>query len=194
MKEPLLYKILHPLIRFVVWFFLRPQVKGLENLKEESYILAGNHTNNLDCLLLIATNKKVIHFLGKDSLFKGLKKGLFKNMGVIPVDRTKKSPLSITKAKEVLNNNGVVCIFPEGTINRTNNIIMPFKYGAVKIAKDSNKKIVLFAIKGKYKLFKKSISITYSKPYVLKKDLTEENNAIMEIVTKMLGEKENEYI
>lgn len=186
MKEPILYKILKPIIKFLVKIIFHPKVVGLENLNEDSYILAGNHTSILDCILIIATNKKVVHFLGKDELFKGMKKGLFKNMGVIPVDRKRKSPQSIVMAEEVLNSDGVVCIFPEGTINKTNNVIMPFKYGAVKIANDTNKKIVLFAIKGKYKIFGKSICIEYNKPYRLEKDLETENNNIMAKVTSML--------
>jgi len=37
-------------------------------------ILAGNHTNNFDSVLLLATTKRQIHFLAKDELTKGIKK------------------------------------------------------------------------------------------------------------------------
>ena len=52
--------------------------------------------------------------------------------------------------QKVVIDNKVIGIFPEGTINRTEDIIMPFKYGAVKMSKETNKLLVPFAINNKY--------------------------------------------
>lgn len=57
-------------------------------------------------------------------------------MGCIPVDRKIHDENAKSEAIEVLKNNEVIGIFPEGTVNRTNDIILPFKYGAVSFAKD----------------------------------------------------------
>ena len=72
MKEPVLYKIVRPIIKIVFVVLFRPKIIGLENInKDGKLVLAGNHTSYLDCLLLISSTKRVIHFLAKDSLVKG---------------------------------------------------------------------------------------------------------------------------
>lgn len=111
-----LYKILRPLIVLVTKVFLRPRFIGLDNIpKDKNYILAGNHTHNLDCFLLITASKKDVHFLAKQELFKGLKGLIFNNMGLIPVDRKKHTTKAFDKSIQFLNNNKVIGIFPEGT-------------------------------------------------------------------------------
>lgn len=122
--EPLFYKYF---ARYVVKFYTKivynPTYIGLENIpKEGRVILAGNHTNNFDCIVLMSSTKRCIHFLGKHTLFKGPKKLLFENMGVIPVNRNIKDSNCLKEARKVLNDDGVIGIFPEGTINRKKKI------------------------------------------------------------------------
>ena len=156
----------------IFYLLLRPTVEGKENIKsEEGYVLAGNHTKWLDPLLLIGTNKRKIHFLAKIELFHGIIGFIVKHMGCIPVDRKKHDKDALINAKEELKKNEVIGIFPEGTINKTDDVTMPFKIGAVKMAKDTNKKIVPFTITGKYKIFRKSIKITYLSPIEITGDL-----------------------
>ena len=191
MSEPILYKITRPIIKFLVNIIYLPKIEGIENIPiSDGIILAGNHTNNLDCFLLIASTKRCIRFMAKDSLSKGLKGLIFNNMGIIPVDRiTHKNEESIGKVKSILNDDGVICIFPEGTINRTNDTIMPFKIGAVRFASDTNKLIVPFTIKGKYKLFSR-IKLKFYKPIKIKdENLNKENKKLMNIIKTNLEGK-----
>ena len=57
------------------------------------------------------------------------------------------------------------------------------------MAGDSNKKIVPFAIIGKYKMFRKSVKIIFGKPYKIKNknDLKSENIILMNKVIDLLG-------
>lgn len=112
----------------------------------------------------------------------------FRSMGCIPVNRSIHDKDAKNEAVEVLKNNEVLGIFPEGTVNKTNEIVLPFKYGAVSFAKKTNAYIVPFAITGKYKIFRRSIKITYGKPYKVKQDLEVENNRLMNIVKRMIKE------
>lgn len=191
MKEPLLYRTLRPLIKSFVKLTYRPKFIGLENIPSNgSVVLAGNHTNILDCILLIASTKRCIHFLAKDELIKGAKKVIFKNMGIIPVNRSIHDKDALEKAKERLYSGGVIGIFPEGTINRTKDVIMPFKIGAVKMASDTSSMIVPFTIKGKYKIFKNDLVIEFQKPYKTKDtNLDHENDKLMNIIKEKLEEK-----
>ena len=126
--------------------------------------------------------------MGKHTLFKGIKKYLFTSMGVIPVNRTIKDKNCMIEARKVLNNNLVIGIFPEGTINRTNDIIMPFKMGAIKLAFDTDSYILPFSITGKYTKNGK-ITICFGEAYNLESDdLVLENERLMEKVTNLLLE------
>lgn len=187
MNKAILYKMLIPLDKLYMSFY-RPTYIGKENIpKNGAFVLAGNHTNNLDPLLLMSSTNRVIRYLAKIELCKGkIKTCFFKNVGIIPVDRSKKNPEVIKTGCEYLNQGEVIGIFPEGTINRTNDIIMPFKYGACKMAIETGALIVPFAITGKYKLFKKSITVEFGKPYKITGTIEEENKKLENKVIMLL--------
>lgn len=184
----ILYRIVRTLGYPIFLLLYRPEFEGRNNIpKSGSVILAGNHTNNLDAAIMLAGPKRVVHMLAKKELFKSkISNAFFRSMGCIPVDRKIHDENAKSEAIEVLKNNEVIGIFPEGTVNRTNNIILPFKYGAVSFAKKTGAYIVPFTITGKYKLFRRSIKITYGKPYKVTDDLEIENKKLMNIITKML--------
>lgn len=186
MKEPLLYKLLIPLNKIFMLIY-KPTYINVENIpKNGAAILAGNHTSKLDPLLLMSSTNRCIHFLAKIELFKGLKKIFFQNLGIIPVDRKRKNPEAINLANKYLLDNKLIGIFPESTINKTNDIIMPFKYGTVKMASQTNCHIVPFSITGKYKLLKKSVTITFGKPYKTTKEIEIENKILEEKVIELI--------
>lgn len=187
-EDVFLYKVLRPVITLLFKLLFRPKIIGIENIKKEGkVILAGNHTNNLDCALLISSTKRNIHFLAKVELFKGIKKILFANMGLIPVNRKSKDSNCLKIAYNYLNNNKVIGIFPEGTFGKGK--ILPFKIGAVKMAYETNSEIVPFAITGKYKLFSKDLKIVFGKPIKIKSDdLDKENDKLRNIVVRMIGD------
>jgi len=189
MKDPLFYKIVRPLLKVFIDLY-KPEVINSEYIpKEGRIILAGNHTSNLDCILVAYGTKRCVHYLAKDSLYKGIKKYLFKGFGIIPVNRKIKDKNSMKLAINALNNDLVIGIFPEGTINKTDDVIMPFKYGAVKMASVTNSMIIPFSITNKFKFLRKSVKIVYGKPYKLKSDdLKKENKILMDKVSKMIVE------
>ena len=184
----ILYRIVRTLGYPIFLLLYRPEFEGRNNIpKSGSVILAGNHTNNLDAAIMLAGPKRVVHMLAKKELFKSkISNAFFRSMGCIPVNRKIHDENAKSEAIEALKNNEVIGIFPEGTVNRTNDIILPFKYGAVSFAKKTGAYIVPFTITGKYKLFRRSIKITYGKPYKVTDDLEIENKKLMNIITKML--------
>ena len=187
MKESKLYRLVRPIIKIFTNLVFKPQYIGLENIKlDKGFILAGNHTNNFDCLLLISSTKRSVHFLAKDELWKGFKKIIFANMGLIPVNRRKKDHNAIVLALKYLKEDCVVGIFPEGTTEKGRGLL-PFKIGSVKIASDASVPIVPFAIIGEYKPFKKGLVIIFDKPYKIKSnDLTKENEILKNKVKKLI--------
>lgn len=169
MKEPILYRLVRPVLKIIFDIIYKPTYIGLENIpKNEKLLIASNHTNNFDCIFLISSTKRVIHFMGKHTLFNGFKKIIFKAMGVISVNRTIKDKKCLDNARDVLMNNKVIGIFPEGTINKTNQFMIPLKMGVIKLAHDTNSMIIPVVINGKYK--RKKLIIKYGVPYKLKED------------------------
>ena len=174
------YGIIRIFLKINVYLFLHPKVKGREHIsKEGSIVLAGNHTSWLDPLLLIAVVPRKVHFLAKIELFKGIEGFVVRNMGCIPVNRKIHDKDSLKSAKDVLKTGEVIGIFPEGTINRTDDIVMPFKIGAVKMSSDTDSLLVPFVITGKYRVFGKSICIEFLPGRKISDDLDKENEKLM---------------
>lgn len=193
MKEPFFYRfIARPILRVFVKIWFHPTVVGIENIPQNGrLVLAGNHTNDMDCVMMVAViHKRVLHFLAKDSLLQGFKKHIFKGMGIIPVNRSIHDKDALNNAINALEEDKTIAIFPEGTINRTKDIIMPFKIGAVKMASEANAPIVPFIITGHYKFRSKDLRIEFLNPINIpkKEDLTEYNEKLMKIVSKKLEE------
>ena len=173
MKESKLYIILKPITNLFTKIFIKPTYIGLNNIpKEGKIILAGNHTDIYDSILLMSSTKRPVHFLAKIELWKFPKNIIMSHMGLIPVDRQNKSIDSLGIAKKYLEDNKLVLIFPEGTTEKEYGKLLPFKIGAVKLAYDTNTKIVPFAITGKY--FKKNLKIKFGEPIKVSKDLNKE--------------------
>lgn len=186
------YKLCRPFIEMFIHLVFRPTIEGRENIPSDGpLILAGNHTDYLDCLLIISAIKKPVHFLGKHTLFEGIKGYFVKAMKVIPVDRTKskneeakRASLEVLKAREILG------IFPEGTINRSSRTILPFKMGAVYFSHKTASPIVPFVIEGKFVPFKTSIKITFLPPMSAEDDdLEMENWRLMNTISEKLEGK-----
>lgn len=188
MNNTIFYKIIRPILKVLFKVLFRPKIKGINNLpKDENYVLAGNHTKWLDPIMLIAIIPKQVHFLAKDSLFKGITKPFLKGVGAIPVNRKIHDHQALESAIKALNEKDIIGIFPEGTINREKKTpTLPFKIGAVKMANVTNTSIVPFVITGKYKLFSSKVTIEFLKPRKISDNLEKENQMLREEIDKKL--------
>lgn len=194
-----IYKVVRFIGRPIYKIVFRPKYYGVENIPSEgAVILAGNHTNNLDAAMMVGAPKRIVHMMAKKELFSNkISNYFFRSMGCISVNRSIHDENAKSEAIDVLKNNEVLGIFPEGTVNKTlykenEQLILPFKYGAVSFAKKTKAYIVPFAINGKYKIFSKDLKITFGKPYKVIGDLESENEKLMTIVSKMVLEGRNE--
>lgn len=189
MKEnKLLYKTCKLIYKSLLKVLYRPTAIGIENIPEEGpVIFAGNHRHAFDPVVVMTHTKRFVHYMAKESLFKGLHGFLFEQIGLIKVYRTRNNPEAIASAVELLKNGGTLGIFPEGTRNRTEEELLRFKHGAVTIAKQSGSKIVPFAIKGEYKLFSNKLIIEFGKLVdVNNMELEEANDYIRNEVLNLL--------
>ena len=190
-----MYSVFRFLFKIHFSIFIRYKVIGLENIPMEGkVILAGNHKNNYDSPLLMRVVKRKVHFIAKKELIDSKLGFIYKRLGIIPVDReSHNNKKSLDKAIECLNNGEIVAIFPEGTFNKTEYVVKPFKIGAVYLASQGDSPIVPFAIKGEYKWFRKNVTIEFGKPYNIedKKDLRKENITLTNKVIRLLRNESN---
>ena len=166
----------------------RPKVIGKENIpKEGSLIFAGNHKHAVDPTVLMSSTNRLVHFLAKEEVSKGLHGKIFDKLGIIRVYKGKANTKAVLEAENILNNGGTIGIFPEGTRNRTNKALLKFKSGAVRMAKDTNTLILPFAIKGEYKLFRKGLILELGKTIdVTGMEIEEANEYLKEQVLNLL--------
>ena len=188
MKEnKVLYKACKIIYTTLLKILYRPIAIGIENIpKDGPVIFAGNHRHAFDPVVVMTHTKRLVHYMAKESLFKGLHGIIFKNIGLIKVYRTKNNPEAVQNAVELLKQGGTLGIFPEGTRNKTEEELLKFKRGAVRIAKESNSKIVPFAIRGSYKLFRKGLVIEFGEPLdISEMEIDEANNYVRNEVLRL---------
>lgn len=184
-SRDILYKLLSPIASVLFYIIFLPRIKGTENIpKRKGAILAGNHKSNLDCFMVILSTGRCVHFLAKAELFKlSFFNWFFRNSGLIPVYRNGKDKSALEAGIKNLKGGKLIGIFPEGRLNNENkNSVLPFKMGAVKMARETGCPIIPFTIKGRYIPLARSIEIVFSEPYFV------EGNDL-EIANKKLEEK-----
>ena len=187
------YKLLKPFVTIYYKFFFRPTIIGKENIPTSGpIILCGNHKHVHDQYNVMIVTKRVIHYMAKDEYFKGPHAWFYKLAGCISVDRTIKDEKAKNTALEILKSGGAVGIFPEGTRNKTLGTpeevdLLPFKFGAVSLAKKTNALIVPFGISGEYTGKKGKLTTRIGKPFsVSDMDLEEANKVLREKILKLM--------
>jgi len=141
------------------------------------------------CPIIIST-KRMIHYMAKKEYFDGKFAWFFKASGCISVNRQIKDDDAKKHAEELLKKGYAVGLFPEGTRNKTNEKLLPFKFGAVSLAKKTNAYIVPFGISGNYKFRSKNLVIKIGKPFKVENmDLEEANNILKEKILSLMGDK-----
>ena len=177
-KKPLLYRICRVVLGFIFKLYYNPKIIGSENIpKEGAIVVAGNHIHLYDQCLTILSTKRYLCYMAKKEYFDDKKVAwFFKANGCIPVDRSKKDPAAKERAIAILKEQGALGIFPEGTRNKTKELLQPFKYGAVSMAKKTDAIIVPFAITGEYKFRSKDLTVTFGKPFKVENMTIEEAN------------------
>lgn len=114
-----------------------------ENVPAEgAYILASNHTNAVDPILLGMGLKRQILFMAKEELFKNKFLNWFlRKLGAFPVERGKADTGSIRHFEEKLEQGALMGIFIEGTRSKDGEFLKP-KNGCSLIAYDTKTPVI----------------------------------------------------
>ncbi|MCX6884276.1 MAG: MFS transporter, partial [Verrucomicrobia bacterium] len=144
------------LLRFVLWVFTRTvyrlRVEGRENIPARGGgLLVCNHLSFVDALLLLASTDREIQFF----IFKGIYqrpwiRPFAKVLRAIPISselRPREMIAALRLASESVRAGNIVCIFAEGQITRTGQML-PFRRGFERIMKGVDAPIIPVALDG----------------------------------------------
>ena len=185
------------------WLFLircPVKVSGKENFKPgESYIVVFNHNALLDVPLSAPFVPGANKTIAKASFAKIPLFGSFYSRGSVLVDRTndRSRSKSFEAMKKVLAKGMHMCIYPEGTRNRSEAPLKLFYDGAFKLALATKKDIIPCVIIGT----KKAMPINkkfFLLPVKLKMHflpaVTSADKTVTELKEKVHGEMVKEYV
>jgi 1-acyl-sn-glycerol-3-phosphate acyltransferase len=137
-------------IKFLIIFklFFRLKVTGQQNIPQDGpFIIVANHSSLLDPVILGVSIKPKIIFVAAAYLFKIRWIGyLLRKANSIPVQR-ENDIKAIKQTLKILQQGGILGIFPEGGIDRHKNNL-PVKAGAAYLATKIGVPIVPIKIKG----------------------------------------------
>jgi 1-acyl-sn-glycerol-3-phosphate acyltransferase len=148
----------------------RLRSRGLENLPDGGYVLAANHTSNLDPwpLGMPLFPRRQLRFMAKSELFKPVLGQLISAGGAFPVRRGEGDLEAIERAVELVRAGEIVVMFPEGT-RRTKGLRKKHRArphtGAARIALTAEAPLVPAAIKGTDRISRLGpLRVAYGKP------------------------------
>jgi acyl-[acyl-carrier-protein]-phospholipid O-acyltransferase/long-chain-fatty-acid--[acyl-carrier-protein] ligase len=127
------------LVRFSLWLLThtiyRITIVGQENVPARGpALLVCNHLSHIDGFLVGACVQRFIRFMVYRPIYDHwLLHRPLQRMNAIPVAAGRDARASLDRAREELKAGHVVCIFAEGAISRTGNLL-PFKRGFERIA------------------------------------------------------------
>ena len=143
--------VYHFFLSFLNRFFrVKICVEGEENLPDGPCLFIMNHRSNFDPMIVADKYKKrKILMISKKSNFKiPFAGGVIHRAGYMAIDREndREALKTIIKAAGYLKQGYSIGIFPEGTRNKQDLNVHPFKHGAFKAATKAGVPIVITAI------------------------------------------------
>lgn len=184
------YKIFKPILGTLFKLYYNPKIINAEVIPKTGPILVvGNHKHIMDQCSAIISTKRVIHYMAKKEYFDGKFAWFFKISGCICVDRSIHDENAKNLAIDALKEGKAIGLFPEGTRNKTDKFLLPFKFGAVSMAQKTDATIVPFGITGDYKFRSKNLTVRFGKPFKIgDMPLEEANKKLEKIVGDLMKE------
>jgi len=180
--------ILGPIFKF--YYPYKVYNKDVFLLVDGPILVVGNHKHVMDQCMAILSTKRVLHYMAKKEYFDGPYAWFFRSSGCISVDRSIHDKKAKGLALDVLKEGGAIGLFPEGTRNKTDEFLLPFKFGATSMAKKTGATIIPFGITGDYKFRTKNLKIRFGEPFKVSEDdsLEDANKRLEKIVGDLMRE------
>lgn len=173
------------------WLF-RLKVSGLENIPAGGAIIAPNHQSVWDIPLIgLALCGRRVHFMAKSELFQNPVFGwLIRTLLAFPVKRGTPDRTAIRNAIELLKQEELVVVFPEGTRRKNGELGKP-EAGLSLIAAKAGVPIIPVGIIGTRKIFSRNcpfpvVEIHFGKPVCYKDSEAEPGVSPVDIGSRVM--------
>ena len=161
LSHPKMYRFAHLVRKFwgkilLVVGFMRVKQYYEEPLDlKQSYIIAPNHTSQIDIITLTVKLPLFFNFMAKAELERVPFFGIWFRTIDIAVDRSnaRKAALAYRKALQWLDQGNSMVIFPEGTISNQVPKLIAFKDGPFRMAIERQLPVLPVTIIGNWKVF-----------------------------------------
>ena len=195
MNRAIAYRVLRTIFGPLLILWFSPAIIGNEFIPNKgAAVIAGNHKHALDPILVDLCTKRTVYTLAKKELHDGIFGWLFRAVGSIPVDlNAKRNPDALHTAVSYLREGNLINVSPEAERNYTEEILLPFKFGAVVMAKRAGCQLVPYAIVGDYKFRSKNLKIIFQEPIdTFDLDVEESNELLFNTIKNMLMHERSE--
>lgn len=148
-RRQLIRGILRGLIRFFMDRIATVEIIGLENIPTTGpLIVVGNHFNFLDPVMMIRATPWPLEFIGGENRpnSPAIVRWIPDLWGILPVWRGEVSRDAINTAQKILNQNGVLGVFPEG--GSWAKVLRPARLGVPLLATSTNAQILPIGFEG----------------------------------------------
>jgi 1-acyl-sn-glycerol-3-phosphate acyltransferase len=143
------YELVRVFSSLYAWTLLRARAIDAQNVPETgAAILAPNHFSYMDHFLIGIFIRRKVRFMAKSQLFTPLARWVYLQGGVFPVRRGARDDEAFITAEAILEQNGVVAMYPEGGRSRTGDLQRQAKPGIGRLVLDSGAPVVPIAIYG----------------------------------------------
>ena len=144
-----LYALVRSLLAPPLRLWFRMRISGAEHIpREGAAIIAPNHKSFLDAFFVGIATSRHVHYMAKTELFRGPLGWLFPRLGAFPVRRGETDAEAIETARVILEQGGLVVVFPEGTRVEEADALGSPHHGAGRLALETGAAVIPAAISG----------------------------------------------
>lgn len=162
MKE-VFYRFIRILALGLVNLLYWPKITGREHMPEQgAAIVCCNHISLWDPVLVGCALRRRLRFMAKAELFSNAAFGaLLRALSAFPVKRGESDMAALRTSLNILKEDGVLGIFPQGTRDKDGS--HPMESGVALIALRSGAPVIPVLIEGPYRIFHRT-RVTVGKP------------------------------
>jgi 1-acyl-sn-glycerol-3-phosphate acyltransferase len=203
-REKGVSRVLYALVRAIVTPFLRiwfrMHVSGAEHIPAAgAAIVAPNHKSFWDSFFIAICTPRHLRFMAKTELIEARYGRLLVRLGAFPVRRGQSDAESLETARVILEQGGLLALFPEGTRIRDPVQLGHPRRGAGRLALETGAPLVPAAITGTEQLFMgpipkpRRVQVAFAEPIAAHELASTPEAAGALVEEKLWPEVEGEY-
>jgi 1-acyl-sn-glycerol-3-phosphate acyltransferase len=155
-----LYTLVRGVVAPLFRLYFRMHVSGADCIpREGAAIVAPNHKSFWDSFFIGVCTRRHVRFMAKTELIQARYGRLLVRLGAFPVRRGQADEDALETARLILEQGGLLALFPEGTrIRDPDNLGHP-RRGAARLALETGSPLVPCAITGTEKIFRGGVPV-----------------------------------